>query len=167
MYNLVKNKISSTLVQLTVHFFNETKRKTNTNYIDVELAGHVHKLDVKLQSLCGSGFYLTWNCRVCVEVGFLCLLCACLPNLTTLEWIDQQRFAKTKMGYISLPLNLNAIIGITSHYCVILKIVILHDTMKTIHNGVFVFFFNTNKNLFLVKKNKKIGLKKTGGLFFY
>jgi len=71
------------------------------------------------------------------------------------------------MGYISLPLNLNAIIGITSHYCVILKIVILHDTMKTIHNGVFVFFFNTNKNLFLVKKNKKIGLKKTGGLFFY
>ena len=27
-------------------------------YIDVELAGHVHKLDVKLQSLCGSGFSL-------------------------------------------------------------------------------------------------------------
>jgi len=26
--------------------------------IDDELAGHVHKLDVKLQSLCGSGFSL-------------------------------------------------------------------------------------------------------------
>jgi len=26
--------------------------------IDAELAGHVHKLDVKLQSLCGSGFSL-------------------------------------------------------------------------------------------------------------
>ena len=25
-------------------------------YIDAELAGHVHKFDVKLQSLCGSGF---------------------------------------------------------------------------------------------------------------
>jgi len=25
-------------------------------YIDVGLAGHVHKLDVKLQSLCGGGF---------------------------------------------------------------------------------------------------------------
>jgi len=27
-------------------------------YIDVELAGHAHKLDVKLQSLCGSSFSL-------------------------------------------------------------------------------------------------------------
>jgi len=26
--------------------------------IDAELAGHVHKLDVKLQGLCGSGFSL-------------------------------------------------------------------------------------------------------------
>jgi len=28
------------------------------HYIDAELAGHVQKLDVKLQSLCGSGFSL-------------------------------------------------------------------------------------------------------------
>jgi len=28
------------------------------HYIDAELAGHVHKLDLKLQSLCGSGFSL-------------------------------------------------------------------------------------------------------------
>jgi len=27
-------------------------------YIDAELAGHVHKLDMKLQSLLGSGFSL-------------------------------------------------------------------------------------------------------------
>jgi len=112
----VKNKISSTLVQLTVgqHFFmkaNEQQRnfkdlkkeKNNSNslnnfywlsssalqnryilinfsvfsasklflmlehtkpyvekihYINDEPAGYVHKLDVKLQSLCGSGFSL-------------------------------------------------------------------------------------------------------------
>jgi len=28
------------------------------HYMDGELAGHVHKLDVKLQSLRGNGFYL-------------------------------------------------------------------------------------------------------------
>ena len=32
--------------------------KIHYAYIDVELAGHVHKLDVKLQSLCGSDFSL-------------------------------------------------------------------------------------------------------------
>jgi len=35
---------------------------------------------------------------------------------------------------------------------------------KTIHNGVFVYF-SKNKNLFLLKKNKK-RIKKTGGCFF-
>jgi len=56
-------------------------------YIDVILAvaGHVHKLNVKQQGLCGSSFSL-FAVR-----------------------IDQQHFAKTKMGYISLPSNLNAI----------------------------------------------------------
>ena len=38
-------------------------------------------------------------------VTFLLLLCAFLPSL-----IDQEDFAKTKMGYISLPSDLNAII---------------------------------------------------------
>jgi len=46
---------------------------------------------------------------------------------------------KTKMGYISLPSVLNAIIGITSYYCVILKLLILHDGMKTIQNWLFPF----------------------------
>jgi len=45
------------------------------------------------------------------------------------------------MGYISLLANfLSSIIGITSYYCVVLKIGILHDAIKTIQNGVFVFF---------------------------
>ena len=44
------------------------------------------------------------------------------------------------MGYISLLSNLNAIIGITSYYCAILKLVILRYAMKTLKNGVFVFF---------------------------
>ena len=45
------------------------------------------------------------------------------------------------MGCISLPSNLNAIIGITSYYCVILDMTISHDAIKTIQNGVFVVSF--------------------------
>jgi len=33
--------------------------------------------------------------------------------------------------------------------------VILHDAIKTIQNGVFVFFLKKNKNLFLLKKQQK------------
>jgi len=44
------------------------------------------------------------------------------------------------MGYISLPSDLNAIlIGITS-YCLILKMVILHDAIKQFRIG-FLYFF--------------------------
>jgi len=68
---------------------------------------------------------------------------------------------KAKVGYISLPSNLNAKIGISSNYCVILKMVILHDAIKTIHNGVLCFFYKKNKNLFLLKKNKKNRMKET------
>ena len=94
-------------------------------------------------------------------VAFLFLLCAFLPSLTTVEWIDIQHFAKTKIEYISLPSNLNAIIGITSYYCVILKMVILHVAIKTIHNGVLCFFIKRTKTCFFSKiKTKKFGLKK-------
>ena len=186
MHYEVKSKLSSTLVQLTEHFFmkrNEqqrnlkdlTKREekieqfeyillviffssvnryilslTNLSAfsvsklflmldhtkpsvekrscIDVELEGHVGYIN------------LSWNGRVCVGVAFFCLLCACLPSLTTLEWIDQQHFAKTKMGYISLLSDLSAmIIGITS-YCVILKMVILHDALKPFRIGFLRYF---------------------------
>ena len=47
-------------------FHNTKPHVDKMRYIDTELAGHVHKLDVKLQRLCGSGFSL---------------LCAFLPSL--------------------------------------------------------------------------------------
>jgi len=76
------------------------------------------------------------------------------------------------MGYISLPSNLNGIIGTASFYCVIPKIMTLHDAIKTIKNRVFLFslkkeqnlvsFQKTPKKTFFLKKNKI-----TGGLFFF
>ena len=116
------------------------------HFIDAELAGHVGYIN------------LTWNGSVCVGVAFLCLLCACLPILITLELIDPQLFAKTKMGYISLPSDLKAIIGITSYYCVILKMVILHGAIKTIQNS---FFSKKQQKSDPFQKNKKNGLKQT------
>jgi len=58
------------------------------------------------------------------------------------------------MGYISLPLSLNVTIGIRSYYCVILKIVILHDGIKTIQNGAFLFSLKTEQHLVSLKKKK-------------
>jgi len=103
----------------------------------------------------------TWNGRVYVGVTFLCLLCAFLPNHFGVNW-PSKHLSKTKMGYISLPSHLNAIIGITSYYCVILKMVILHDAIKTIQNGVFVFFKKT-KTCFFSKNglDKRVFFKKT------
>jgi len=43
------------------------------------------------------------------------------------------------MRYVSLPSNLNAIMG-TNYYCANLKMLILHAAIKTIENGVFAFF---------------------------
>ena len=61
-------------------------------------------------------------------VAFVCLLCACLlPSHATLQLTDPPHLAKTKMWYISLHSILNATISITCYYCVILKMVILHD----------------------------------------
>jgi len=49
---------------------------------------------------------------------------------------------ENKDQYISFPIELNAIIGIKSYYCVILKMVISRrpNAIKTIQNSVFVFF---------------------------
>jgi len=72
------------------------------------------------------------------------------------------------MGYISLPSNLNGIIGITSYYCVILKIMIFNDAIKTIKNKVFPFSLKKEQNLVsFLKKNKKSFSKNLGGLFFF
>jgi len=60
-------------------------------------------------------------------------------------------------------------IGTTSCYCVILKMVILHDAMKPIHIVFFVLFFKKEKRTkacFLYKNKKKI-IYKTGGLFSF
>jgi len=94
------------------------------HYIYAELAGHVHKLDVKLQGLCRSGFSL-FAVR-----------------------IDQQHFAKTKMGYISLPSNLNVIIGITSYHCVIFASGDIAWCNKNNSEWVFVFFSKKKKLFF-------------------
>jgi len=76
------------------------------HYIDAEIAGHVHKLDVKLQRLCGSGFSL-FAVRILVK-----------PYHFGVNW--PTTLCQKKMGYISLPSHFNTTIGITSQYCVIL-----------------------------------------------
>jgi len=56
------------------------------------------------------------------------------------------------MGYISLPSNLNGIIGMASYYCVILKIMTLHIAIKTIKKKVFPFSLKKTKSCFFLKK---------------
>jgi len=60
----------------------------------------------------------------------------------------------TKIGHIPLFSNLNVIIGITSYYYVILKMVILHDAIKTIQNGVCFFLKNEQKPVSFQRKQK-------------
>jgi len=57
--------------------------------------------------------------------------------------------------------------AITYYYCVILKMVILDDAIKTIPNGVFPFSLKKNEILFLLRKTKSrlFKNKKTVGLF--
>jgi len=116
------------------------------HYVDTgtNRACRLHKLDVKRWSLCGGGFSLS-------AVGML---------------IDQQYFAKTTMEYISLPSNLNAIVGIKSYYCAILKMVILHDAIKTIQNRVYVIYLNKEQKPVSFQKTKKTGFKKICQLCF-
>ena len=59
----------------------------------------------------------------------------------------------------------NAIVGITSCYYVILQVVILHDAIKAIQNGVFVFFSKKTKTC-VFEKNGLKNSKKPGGLGF-
>ena len=51
--------------------------------------------------------------------------------------------------------------GITSYYCEILKIMVLHDAIKTIKSKVFPFSLKKEQNLVsFKKKTKKPGLLK-------
>jgi len=54
------------------------------------------------------------------------------------------------MGYIPLSSIMNATIGITSYYCIM---VILHDAKKKIQNGVFVFFLQEEQKPVSFQKN--------------
>jgi len=106
------------------------------------------KLDVKLQRLCGSGFSLFAVCMLAKSYHF-----GVWSELTN-------NTLQKQTGYIYLPSILNAIIGITSCYCVILKKVILHDAIKTIQNVFLCFFLKKRtKTCFCLKKQKNV-LKK-------
>ena len=122
--------------------------------VDAELAGHAHKLDMKQQRLCGSGFSLFAVCMLAKPYYFSL----------------QQHFMKTKVGYISLPFEcqnklLHTILFtiITSYYHVILKMVTWHDAIKAIENVLFDFlkkrtkvcFSLTNPNNCLLKHKTK------------
>jgi len=50
----------------------------------------------KMQHLQGMYINLTWNCRVCVEAAILCLLCACLPSLTTCRELTNNTLRKQR-----------------------------------------------------------------------
>ena len=96
-------------------------------------------------------------------VAFLCLLCACLPTLPLWSELTNNSLRKQRWGtflYISLPSDLNAIIGITSYYCVIHKMVILHDAIKTIQNKVFAFFSKKRTKTCTFSKNEEKQIKK-------
>ena len=64
------------------------------------------------------------------------------------------------MRYILSPSNLYGIIRITSYYCVILKMMILHDGIKAMQNEVFVFFSRKKEQKPVsFQKNKKKHIK--------
>jgi len=119
------------------------------HYIDADLTGHVLKLDVKLQSLCGSSFSL-FVVRMFAKPYHFGVNC---PT-TLCENKDGVRFFTLKFechsGYnkLSLGNSENGDIACCN---------------KTIHTGVFVFFLKRTKTCFFLKKQKN-GLK-TGGCF--
>ena len=101
-----------------------------------------HKNASKRKSLCGSGFSLSALC------------CLPKPYHFGVKW--PAMLCENKDQYISFPIELNAIIGIKSYYCVILKMVISRrpNAIKTIQNSVFVFFWKRKKTC-LFSKHKK------------
>jgi len=100
---------------------------------DAEQAGPVHKLDVKLQSLCGSDFSL-FVVRILAKPYHL--------------WSELTNNTVRKQRWVHFFfLKFECHIGITSYYCVILKVMILHDAIKQFTMGCCVFL--KKKNLFL------------------
>ena len=85
-----------------------------------------------------------------------------------IQWSDLVRWsllllAATVWSFAHLPLGLsdrNTMIVITSYYCVILKMVILHDAIKTIQNGVLCFSLEKERKP-VSQKNKVVFFQKT------
>jgi len=99
---------------------------------------------------------LTWNCRVCVGMAFICLLCAFLLSFTTLKWIGQQHFAKTNWdGVHFFTLKL----GCHNSYNTVLCDSANGDIALCNKNNsewVIMFFFEKRtKTCFFSKKPKK------------
>ena len=121
------------------------------HYIDAELAGHVHKLDVKLQSLCGSGFSL-------FAVGILAKLCHFRLN-------RQTTLRKRRWG-IFLLLKLECHNSYNN--------LLLYDSANgdiaqcNKNNSEWGFCVFLKKEQKLVSfKNKKYGLNKQKGWMFF
>ena len=76
------------------------------HYIDAELAGHAHKLDMKLQKLCGSGFSL-FAVRMLAKLHF-----------DGMSW-PATLCENKDTGYFDSLSILNAIIGTKNYYCLL------------------------------------------------
>jgi len=100
---------------------------------------------------------LTWNCTVCV--GMVFSVCCARSCQALSLWCELN-----KDGVHFFTLKLECQIGVTSSYCVILKMMTLYDAIKTIQNAGLCFSSKKKKILFLFKQTKTFGLK--NGLFF-
>ena len=103
--------------------------------VDAELVGHAHKIDMKLQSLCGNGFPL-------FAVDMLAK-----PYYLGVNWPTTLR--ENKDGVHSFTSIFDAIIGINKLLLCNSEMVILYDGIKTIHNEVFLISSKKEKKLFL------------------
>jgi len=122
--------------------------------IDAELAGHVHKLDVKLQRLCGSGFSL-------FAVRILAKFCHFGVN-----WPITLCDNKDGVHFFPLKLECHNSYCITIYYCVILQMVILHNAIKQFRMFFLCFFEKRTKTCFFSISPQKMDCKKQEGWIF-
>ena len=94
---------------------------------------------------------LTWNCRVCV--GVASSVCWGRSCQALSLWSELN-----KDGAHFFTLKCECHNRYNKLFCVILKLLILHDAIKTIQSGVFVFLKKGTKTCFF-SKSKKFGLK--------
>jgi len=99
--------------------------------------------------------HLTWSCRVCAGVAFLCLLCAFLPALPLRSEFTNNTLQKQRWGtFFSLRCECH------NRYnklllCNFLKMLILHDGIKVSKNGIFVLFSKKEQKPVSFKKDPK------------